>query len=130
RRRSPGGEAGPPRRRAARRPRPHRRPGRHRPPPTGDLRPPGSRPVVVVSEDPRRAGAGPAGSGFRMQRVRVPLRVPLGGLEVREAVLVEGPFGWGEISPLPGYPCDLRRCEEAAREAAFAGWPVAVRAEV
>ena len=65
-----------------------------------------------------------------MQRVRVPLRVPLGGLEVREAVLVEGPFGWGEISPLPGYPCDLRRCEEAAREAAFAGWPVAVRAEV
>ena len=83
-----------------------------------------------MSEDPRRAGAGPAGSGFRMQRVRVPLRVPLGGLEVREAVLVEGPFGWGEISPLPGYPCDLRRCEEAAREAAFAGWPVAVRAEV
>jgi len=62
--------------------------------------------------------------------VRIPLRVPLGGLEFRDAVLVEGPFGWGEISPLPGYPCDLRRCEEAAREAAFAGWPAAVRAEV
>ena len=45
-------------------------------------------------------------------------------------MLVEGPIGWGEISPLPGYPCDLRRCEEAAREAAFAGWPAAVRARV
>jgi len=85
-------------------------------------------PVGVVSEAARR---GPAGlAGLRIHRVRVPLRVPLGGLEVREAALVEGPFGWGEISPLPGYPCDLDRCEEAGREAAFAGWPAAVRAEV
>jgi len=63
-------------------------------------------------------------------RVRVPLRVPLAGQAFREATLVEGPVGWGEFSPLPGYPCDPARCEEAAREAAFVGWPAAVRTEV
>jgi O-succinylbenzoate synthase len=63
-------------------------------------------------------------------RVRVPLRVPLGGQSFREATLVEGPAGWGEFSPLPGYPCDPRQCEEAVREAAVVGWPAPVRAEV
>jgi len=63
-------------------------------------------------------------------RVRVPLRVPLAGQAFREATLVEGPVGWGEFSPLPGYPCDPARCEEAAQEAAFVGWPAAVRTEV
>ena len=48
----------------------------------------------------------------------------------REATLLEGSAGWGEFSPLPGYPCDPRRCEEAAREAASVGWPTAVRAAV
>ena len=70
------------------------------------------------------------GLGVRAHRVRVPLRVPLGGQSFRDAILVEGPAGWGEFSPLPGYPCDPRQCEEAAREAAFAGWPPAVRTEV
>jgi o-succinylbenzoate synthase len=68
--------------------------------------------------------------GVRVHRVRVPLRVPLGGQPFREATLVEGPVGWGEFSPLPGYPCDPRRCEEAVREAVFLGWPAAVRDEV
>ena len=72
----------------------------------------------------------PTGVGVRAHRVRVPLRLPLGGHAFREATLVAGPLGWGEFSPLPGYPCDPARCEEAAREAAFVGWPVAVRAEV
>jgi o-succinylbenzoate synthase len=76
------------------------------------------------------APAGLAALGARMCRVRVPLRVALGGHAFREATLVEGPIGWGEFSPLPGYPCDRRRCEEAAREGAFDGWPAAVRAEV
>jgi O-succinylbenzoate synthase len=62
--------------------------------------------------------------------VRVPLRVPLGGQSFREATLVQGPAGWGEFSPLPGYPCDPRRCEEAVREAVFVAWPAPVRAEV
>jgi O-succinylbenzoate synthase len=74
--------------------------------------------------------AGLAGVGVRAHRVRVPLRLPLGGRSFREATLVEGPAGWGEYSPLPGYPCDPRRCEESVREAAFAGWPAAVRTAV
>ena len=76
------------------------------------------------------ARLGSADVGVRAHRVRVPLRVPLGGQSFREATLVEGPVGWGEYSPLPGYPCDPARCEEAAREAAIVGWPAAVRAEV
>ena len=83
-----------------------------------------------MSEPAGRVSVGLAGSGGRTHRVRVPLRVPLGGQSVREATLVEGPVGWGEFSPLPGYPCDARACEEAAREAASVGWPEAVRAEV
>jgi O-succinylbenzoate synthase len=73
---------------------------------------------------------GLAGVGVRAHRVRVPLRVPLGGQDFREATLVEGPAGWGEFSPLPGYPCDPRQCEEAVREAVFVAWPSPVRAEV
>jgi o-succinylbenzoate synthase len=74
--------------------------------------------------------AGLAGLAVRAHRVRVPLRVPLGGSLTREAILVEGPAGWGEFSPLPGYACDRRACEEAVREAVFVGWPPTVRAEV
>ena len=71
-----------------------------------------------------------AGVGVRAHRVRIPLRVPLGGQAFRDATLVEGPVGWGEFSPLPGYPCDPRMCEEAVREAVFLAWPAPVRAEV
>jgi len=77
--------------------------------------------------------AGPAGLaalGVRVCRVRVPLRVPLGGVSVREATLVEGPAGWGEFSPLAGYACDPGACEEAVKEAVFVGWPPPRRAEV
>ena len=48
----------------------------------------------------------------------------------RAVTLVEGPAGWGECSPLPGYPCDpamaLRSAEEAARD----GFPVPHRTTV
>ena len=74
--------------------------------------------------------AGLAGVGVRAHRVRVPLRVPLGGQAFREATLVAGPAGWGEFSPLPGYPCDPRRCEEAVKEAVFVAWPAPVRGEI
>jgi O-succinylbenzoate synthase len=63
-------------------------------------------------------------------RVRLPLRVPLGGLAFRDAVLLEGPAGWGEWSPLPGYPSDPQLCRQAAEEAAAGPWPPAVRHEV
>ena len=45
----------------------------------------------------------------------------------RAVTLVEGPAGWGECSPLPGYPSDPAACRRAADEAALHGFPPAVR---
>ncbi|MDQ4068730.1 MAG: O-succinylbenzoate synthase, partial [Actinomycetota bacterium] len=63
-------------------------------------------------------------------RVRVPLRAPLAGRRAREAVLLEGPAGWGEWSPLPGYPSDPATCRRAAEEAATEDWPPPRRGRV
>ena len=62
--------------------------------------------------------------------VCLPLRALLGGRLEREATLLEGPAGWGEVSPLPGYPCDVGRATAAAEEAACGAWPPAVRDQV
>ena len=59
-------------------------------------------------------------------RIRLPLRA--GGY--RDAVLLEGPAGWGEWSPLPGYPSDPATCRRAAEEAAGVEWPKPVRDHV
>jgi o-succinylbenzoate synthase len=48
----------------------------------------------------------------------------------RDVTLVEGPAGWGEYSPLPGYPCDPVMARRAAIESALDGWPPAVRDSV
>jgi O-succinylbenzoate synthase len=45
----------------------------------------------------------------------------------RPVLLLEGPAGWGECSPLPGYPCNPAAARRAAEEAAERGWPDAVR---
>jgi O-succinylbenzoate synthase len=45
----------------------------------------------------------------------------------RSVTLLEGPAGWGECSPLPGYPCDASAAWEAALEAACDRWPAPVR---
>ena len=45
----------------------------------------------------------------------------------RTVILVEGPAGWGECSPLPGYPCPIEHARASAREAAVIGWPDRVR---
>jgi O-succinylbenzoate synthase len=45
----------------------------------------------------------------------------------RVVVLLEGPAGWGEWSPLPGYPADEVVCRQAAEEAAILGFPPPVR---
>ncbi len=63
-------------------------------------------------------------------RLRLPLRTPLGGLPYREVILLEGPSGWGEMSLLPGYPCDPGRARAAAVEAASGSWPPAVRLSI
>ena len=45
----------------------------------------------------------------------------------RAVALLEGPAGWGECSPLSGYPADPDVCRRAAEEAALHGFPPARR---
>lgn len=45
----------------------------------------------------------------------------------RSVTLLGGPGGWGEYSPLAGYPSDPSACRRAAEEAALLGFPSAVR---
>ena len=54
-------------------------------------------------------------------------RLRLGG---RDVTLLHGPAGWGECSPLPGYPCSEQAAWAAAEEAACSSWPGGVRDEV
>src|SRR5437899_362854 len=60
---------------------------------------------------------------LRWWRVRLPLRWPWQGAVEREALIVHGPAGWGEASPMPGFPCDPKMALRSAREAATLGWP-------
>ncbi len=60
-------------------------------------------------------------------RLRIPLVGPVRGVTHRDITLLSGPAGWGECSPLPGYPCDPGLARRAAEEAACEGWPPAVR---
>ncbi len=48
----------------------------------------------------------------------------------RDVILLEGPAGWGECSPLRGYPCDPEMAWRSAIEAALDGPPAPVRNEV
>ena len=60
--------------------------------------------------------------------VAVPMRVRFRGVVVREAVLLEGPAGWGEFAPFPEYDdAESARWLAAAVEAAWTGWPAPVR---
>jgi O-succinylbenzoate synthase len=45
----------------------------------------------------------------------------------RAVTLLAGPRGWGECSPLPGYPSEPVACRAAATEAACDGFPPALR---
>jgi O-succinylbenzoate synthase len=45
----------------------------------------------------------------------------------RSVTLLEGPAGWGECSPLAGYPSDPTLCRAAAEAAARDGFPPALR---
>ena len=53
------------------------------------------------------------------------------GPGVREGVLLEGPQGWGEFSPLPGSTSDeVARWLTAATEPGTVAWPEPVRGRV
>ena len=63
--------------------------------------------------------------------VQVPMRVRFRGVQVREAVLLRGPAGWGEFAPFLEYGDEeAARWLAAAREACTAGWPSPVRGAV
>ena len=58
------------------------------------------------------------------------VRLPQHGAGFRDVVLLEGPTGWGELSPLPGYPSDPAACRRAAEEAATVPFPPARRTRI
>ncbi len=61
----------------------------------------------------------------------IPMRVPFRGVTHREALLLEGPAGWGEFSPFLEYGDEeASRWLAAAVEAATQGWPAPVRSSV
>ncbi len=59
----------------------------------------------------------------------IPTIEPVFGLTVREGMLIEGPQGWGEFSPLP-HERSLGRWLTAATEPGTVGWPDPVRGRV
>jgi o-succinylbenzoate synthase len=63
--------------------------------------------------------------------VAIPMRVPFRGVTVREAVLLDGPAGWGEFSPFPEYgDAEAARWLASGIEAAWTGWPAPLRGQV
>ncbi|MGN6636510.1 MAG: o-succinylbenzoate synthase [Oryzihumus sp.] len=63
--------------------------------------------------------------------VRIPMRVRFRGVMEREAVLMQGPAGWGEFAPFLEYDdAESARWLAAALEAGWQGWPVAQRSSV
>lgn len=76
-------------------------------------------PAVGVETPPERAEllAG-------LHVVSIPMRVRFRDVGHREAVLFEGPCGWGEFAPFLEYAdVEAARWLAAALEAAYAGWP-------
>ena len=67
----------------------------------------------------------------RAHVVALPMRVRFRGIEVREAVLFEGPAGWGEFGPFAEYAdAEASRWLAAGIEAAYAAWPAPRRSAV
>ena len=63
--------------------------------------------------------------------VALPLRVRFRGVTVREALLLDGPQGWGEFSPFVEYDdAEAAAWLASAVEAAWQGWPSARRDRV
>ncbi|MGL5861586.1 MAG: o-succinylbenzoate synthase, partial [Phycicoccus sp.] len=90
-----------------------------------------------MSADPYRSDIAGVGSLARAEVldavhvVAIPMRMPFRGISVRDAVLIEGPVGWGEFAPFAEYGVlEASRWLAGAIEAAWAGWPDPVRHEV
>lgn len=60
--------------------------------------------------------------------VRLPMRVRFRGITAREAVVFEGPAGWGEFGPFPEYDdAEAALWLRAGIEAAYEGFPAPLR---
>lgn len=63
--------------------------------------------------------------------VSIPMRTRFRGIKSREAMLVQGPAGWGEWAPFLEYgPEEAARWLASAIEAAWTGWPEPQRTEI
>ncbi|MHA7272796.1 o-succinylbenzoate synthase [Arthrobacter sp. TMT4-20] len=63
--------------------------------------------------------------------VSIPMRVTFRGVQHREALLVQGPAGWGEFCPFPEYDdAEAAPWLRGAIEASWEGFPAAVRGKV
>jgi len=63
--------------------------------------------------------------------VAIPMRVRFRGVDVREAVVFEGPSGWGEFAPFPEYAdAEASRWLAAGIEEAYAARPALARSVV
>lgn len=70
------------------------------------------------------AGLDPAQLWEQARVVALPMKVRFRGVTVREALLIEGPCGWGEFSPFVEYPPQEAAAWLAAGiEAAYVGLP-------
>lgn len=64
----------------------------------------------------------------RSHVVSIPMRVPFRGIETREALLIDGPSGWGEFAPFVEYDdVEAARWLGSAIESAYRDWPIPVR---
>jgi o-succinylbenzoate synthase len=67
-------------------------------------------------------------SDLALHAVRIPMRVRFRRVTWREAVLIQGPAGWGEFSPFPEYPpTTTARWLASALEGAVREWPAPKR---
>ena len=63
--------------------------------------------------------------------VSLPMRVKFRGIQKREALLLDGPLGWGEFSPFPEYgDPEASRWLAAAIEAGWQGFPEPLRSVI
>ena len=63
--------------------------------------------------------------------VSLPMRVKFRGITQREALLLDGPLGWGEFCPFPEYgDAEASRWLASAVEAGWQGFPAPLRAVV
>ena len=63
--------------------------------------------------------------------VSLPMRVKFRGITQREALLLDGPLGWGEFCPFPEYgDQEASRWLAAAIEAGWQGFPEPLRTSI